>query len=132
MEKKPVQVFPIHDYLRSKLCDLYENDCIFDKFECAWGGNDQALVTGSYHNMFHVIDQDGENDVCLEASKVAKKPIRVTSPKKIAASKKRPKDDINVETIDFNRKILHAAWHPRENIIAVAATNNLFLYAQDK
>lgn len=40
MENRPVQTFHIHEYLRSKLCDLYENDCIFDKFECAWSGDD--------------------------------------------------------------------------------------------
>lgn len=31
----------VHDYLRSKLCSLYESDCIFDKFECAWNGSDR-------------------------------------------------------------------------------------------
>lgn len=35
MESKPVKTIYIHDHLRSKLCDLYENDCIFDKFECS-------------------------------------------------------------------------------------------------
>lgn len=38
MESKPVQTILIHD-LRSKLCDLYENDCIFDKFECTVSGD---------------------------------------------------------------------------------------------
>ena len=33
MDSHPVKVINIHDYLRGKLCDLYENDCIFDKFE---------------------------------------------------------------------------------------------------
>ena len=33
-EDRPVKTIRIHDYLKSKLCDLYENDCIFDKFEC--------------------------------------------------------------------------------------------------
>ena len=28
---KPLRTIRIHDYLRTKLCDLYENDCIFDK-----------------------------------------------------------------------------------------------------
>lgn len=41
MESKPVKTIPIHDHLRGKLCDLYENDCIFDKFECVWGGDDK-------------------------------------------------------------------------------------------
>ncbi|TNM99272.1 hypothetical protein fugu_013836 [Takifugu bimaculatus] len=32
MERKPLETYQVHDYLRSKLCSLYENDCIFDKF----------------------------------------------------------------------------------------------------
>jgi serine/threonine-protein phosphatase 2A regulatory subunit B len=41
MESRPVKTIPIHDHLRGKLCDLYENDCIFDKFECMWAGDDK-------------------------------------------------------------------------------------------
>ena len=34
----PVETFPVHSFLSQKLCTLYENDCIFDKFEiCFWG-----------------------------------------------------------------------------------------------
>ncbi|KOB71266.1 Serine/threonine-protein phosphatase 2A 55 kDa regulatory subunit B [Operophtera brumata] len=40
-------------------------------------------------------------------------------------------DEISVDCLDFNKKILHTAWHPHESIIAVAATNNLFIF-QDK
>jgi serine/threonine-protein phosphatase 2A regulatory subunit B len=39
MESKPVKTINIHDHLRGKLCDLYENDCIFDKFECTFSGD---------------------------------------------------------------------------------------------
>jgi serine/threonine-protein phosphatase 2A regulatory subunit B len=39
MENKPVKTINIHDHLRQKLCDLYENDCIFDKFECTFSGD---------------------------------------------------------------------------------------------
>ncbi|KJE94048.1 protein phosphatase-2A subunit-alpha [Capsaspora owczarzaki ATCC 30864] len=130
MESRPVQTFHIHEYLRSKLCDLYENDCIFDKFECSWSGDDQNIITGSYHNMFHIFDAAGTTDICLEATKTEKKPIKINTSKKQAGGKKKAKDEINPESIDFNRKILHTAWHPRQNLVAVAATNNLFLYAQ--
>ena len=41
MESRPVEVYPVHDYLRSRLCSLYENDCIFDKFECGFNGDDR-------------------------------------------------------------------------------------------
>jgi serine/threonine-protein phosphatase 2A regulatory subunit B len=41
MENRPVETYCVHDYLRNKLCILYENDCIFDKFECSWSSNDE-------------------------------------------------------------------------------------------
>ena len=56
--------------------------------------------------------------------------------KKPAAAKpklglgRKKKEEVAVESIDFNKKILHAAWHPHENSIAVAATNNLFVFSQ--
>lgn len=37
----------IHD-LTSQLCDLYENDSIFDKFECCLSGDGLRVATGSY------------------------------------------------------------------------------------
>ena len=40
MESRPVEVYPVHDYLRSRLCTLYEKDSIFDRFECGWNGDD--------------------------------------------------------------------------------------------
>ena len=46
---------------------------------------------------------------------------------KVSTGGKRKKDEIYVDSLDFNKKILHTAWHPSENVIAVAATNNLFL-----
>ena len=39
MESRPLKTIQIHDHLRGKLCDLYENDCIFDKFECMFSGD---------------------------------------------------------------------------------------------
>lgn len=132
MENKPVKSIPIHDYLRSKLCDLYENDCIFDKFECTMSGDGTQLLTGSYHNYFHIYDKNGKNDVCIEASKYAQKPKKsssITNKMKLGRKKEPKKDDINPDTIEFTKKALHVAWHPRENLIAIGAANNLYLYA---
>jgi serine/threonine-protein phosphatase 2A regulatory subunit B len=39
MESQPVEVIPIHEYIRPRLCDLYESDFIFDKFECTASAN---------------------------------------------------------------------------------------------
>ncbi|XP_031563051.1 serine/threonine-protein phosphatase 2A 55 kDa regulatory subunit B beta isoform-like [Actinia tenebrosa] len=131
MEKQPVEVYSVHDYLRSKLCSLYENDCIFDKFECVWNGDDSSIMTGSYNNFFHIFDRNTKNDLCLEASRESSKPKQVLKPRRVAVTGKRKKDDITVECLDFSKKILHTAWHPKENIIAVAATNNLYLFQEE-
>lgn len=121
----------VHEYLRTKLCSLYENDCIFDKFECCWNGSDSSIMTGSYNNFFRVFDRNNKKDVTMEASKDIIKPKTILKPRKVYTGNKRKKDEISVDCLDFNKKILHTAWHPLENILAVAATNNLFIF-QDK
>ncbi|KAJ3180876.1 protein phosphatase 2A regulatory subunit cdc55 [Irineochytrium annulatum] len=134
METKPVQTINIHDHLRSKLCDLYENDCIFDKFECTFSGDGTHVLTGSYSNFFHIYDCVNKSTTILQADKSAFKAKRVGSTKnKAGAPPKRTskrEEFMNVETLEFGKKILHASWHPRENTIALAATNNLFLFQQ--
>lgn len=34
-----------------QLCDLYENDSIFDKFECCLSGDGSRVSTGSYRSL---------------------------------------------------------------------------------
>uniref|UniRef100_A0A4W5QP33 Serine/threonine-protein phosphatase 2A 55 kDa regulatory subunit B n=1 Tax=Hucho hucho TaxID=62062 RepID=A0A4W5QP33_9TELE len=178
MENRPVETYQVHEYLRSKLCSLYENDCIFDKFECCWNGSDRqetlalslfkaictynvvlwttflpickfkeylwriindplfpsflsAIMTGSYNNFFRMFDRNTRKDITLEASRESSKPRATLKPRKVSTGGKRKKDEISVDSLDFNKKILHTAWHPKENVIAVAATNNLYIF-QDK
>ncbi|KDE05543.1 protein phosphatase PP2A regulatory subunit B [Microbotryum lychnidis-dioicae p1A1 Lamole] len=136
MESRPVQTINVHDHLRSKLCDLYENDCIFDKFECTFSGDGQHVLSGSYNNHFHIYDKEATTDIVLQADKSAFKAKKIGGNKaKQGAGAKgaqgaNKKPIIDVDSIDFNKKILHASWHPRESTIAIAATNNLFLYSQ--
>ncbi|KAL1935191.1 hypothetical protein VTP01DRAFT_4331 [Rhizomucor pusillus] len=135
MEKKPIATVNIHDHLRSKLCDLYENDCIFDKFECTFSGDGSHLMTGSYSNNLHIYNKDTLAEINLQADKGAFKAKRLGSAKNkmvLGGNRnggiKNRRDD--VDAVDFNKKILHASWHPRENSIAVAATNNLFIFTE--
>lgn len=130
MESRPVETYQVHEYLRSKLCSLYENDCIFDKFECAWSGNDRHVITGSYNNFFRIFDRELKKDITLEASRETKdiKPRTVLKSKKVCQGGRKKKDEISVDSLDFQRKILHTAWHPNQNVLAIAATNNLYLF----
>ncbi|GHJ88454.1 hypothetical protein NliqN6_4856 [Naganishia liquefaciens] len=132
-EKAPVKKINIHEHLRGKLCDLYENDCIFDKFECTWSGNGDQVLTGSYHNYFRIYDvnDSGDKDAVLQADKSAFKAKKIGGPKGQGKGPNNTgkKEGLQTENIDFAKKILHGSWHPRENTIAIAATNNLFLYS---
>lgn len=81
------------------------------------------MLTGSYHNYFRIYDTDTLNDVVLQADKSAFKAKKIGGP--LAGNKNmrngpKLRDAMQLDTLDFNKKILHASWHPRENTIAVS------------
>ncbi|KAL9267762.1 Serine/threonine protein phosphatase 2A 55 kDa regulatory subunit B beta isoform-like protein [Drosera capensis] len=140
MDSGPVATFQVHEHLRPRLCDLYENDSIFDKFECCLSGDGQRVATGSYSNLFRVFGRaPGSTEATsLEASK---NPMRrqVQTPSRPARSltsmtrivrrgAESPGADANGNSFDFTSKLLHLAWHPTENSIACAAANSLYMY----
>ncbi|GFP58184.1 protein phosphatase PP2A regulatory subunit B [Trichoderma asperellum] len=155
MERQPVKTIPIHEHLRPRLCDTYENDSIFDKFEVVFSGDAKNVMTGSYNNNFMIYpsDPDKEVEVVLQADKSAFKAKKVgvptpinssTSPTAANGGKKggsragspaggaqgqRMRKETDADQIDFNKKILHMSWHPFEDSIAIAATNNLFVFS---
>lgn len=155
MERQPVKTIPIHEHLRPRLCDTYENDSIFDKFEVVFSGDAKNVMTGSYNNNFMIYpsDPDKEVEVVLQADKSAFKAKKVgvptpinsaTSPTAANGGKKggsragspaggaqgqRMRKETDADQIDFNKKILHMSWHPFEDSIAIAATNNVSLPA---
>jgi len=118
-EDKPVRTIRIHDYLKPKLCDLYENDCIFDKFECTLSKTGDHLLTGSYHNYFMIYDIQGSRDDALRM-KLGRGPSRKSDV------------ELNADNIDYTKKVLHVSWHPENDIVAVATNNNLYLYAAEE
>ncbi|WVZ01199.1 hypothetical protein V8G54_027268 [Vigna mungo] len=141
MDSGPVATFQVHEYLRPKLCDLYENDSIFDKFECCLSGDGLRVATGSYSNLFRVFGcaPGSAEATTLEASK---NPMRrqVPTPSRPSRSlgnsltrvvrrgAEAPGVDANGNSFDFTTKLLHLAWHPSENSIACAAANSLYMY----
>lgn len=96
-----------------------------------------VVMTGSYNNFFRMFNRDQRRDATLEASREHSLPLQLLKPRRVCAGgggggcSKRKKDEISVDSLDFNKKILHTAWHPNDNIIAVATINNLYIF-QDK
>ncbi|KAF7195544.1 Protein phosphatase PP2A regulatory subunit B [Pseudocercospora fuligena] len=147
MERQPVKTIPIHEHLRPRLCDTYENDSIFDKFEVVFSGDAKNVMTGSYNNNFMIYpsEEGKDTEVVLQADKSAfkAKKVGIPTPMNAAGAKdgkkgsrasspagaQRMRKETDADQIDFNKKILHMSWHPQEDSIAIAATNNLFVFS---
>lgn len=110
MDAEPVKVFEVHEHIKSKLYELYENDGLFDKFECAFSPTSLHALTGSYSNNFAVFD-------CVSGDA---KYLQAVNPRERRKKK--------TDTLNFSEKILHAAWHPTNNLVAIAAQNYIYLY----
>lgn len=181
MELKPVKTINVHEHLRDRLCDTYENDAIFDKFEVQFSGDSKSVMTGSYNNSFMIYpnivnggseiktkmnrrkedvfdedDDDEDNDVespglptdaypqspssqmgdeeqeeiILQADKSAFKSKKMGN----SGTRRRLMSGVgsggnDFDNIDFKKSILHLSWHPREDSVAIAATNNLYIFS---
>lgn len=119
MPNKPVSKIQIYEPLKSKLCELYENECIFDKFSISSSPCSNYFVTGMFNSNFHVCDRNGDMNTQFELN-FNKKLITKQIPRK------------HFETLgpnyDFTQKILRSAWHPNLNCVAVACLNCLYFY----
>eukprot|EP00898_Chlorokybus_atmophyticus_P002235 jgi/Chlat1/3011/Chrsp201S03280 len=140
MESSPVATFKVHEQLRPKLCDLYENDSIFDKFECAVSSRGDQIATGSYSNLFRLFNTsiNGDEGLTLECSKTPLRRVQVPpsgksgsrlsnlarGAKRNGATSPGGSDTVN----DYGAKLLHMAWLPKANMIACAAANSLYMF----
>lgn len=181
MELKPLKTINVHEHLRDRLCDTYENDAIFDKFEVQFSGDNKSVMTGSYNNNFMIypsavgglqaaeskefefknkkgldeddedsdeddvesppaagaypqspnaLDDDEQEEIVLQADKSAfklkKMGLELTLRRRLMSGV--GSGDHN-DYIDFKKSILHLAWHPQEDSVAIAATNNLYIFS---
>ena len=70
---------------RAQLVDLYENDCIFDKFDACFSGSGAHVATGSYSNCFRVVARADASDATLEASRDPQRKRLSVPPSKVRA-----------------------------------------------
>jgi len=110
-EKKPLRVIQFQDHIIPKLCDLYENNCIFDKFECCWSNNSLRILTGSYNNNFYFSDVFSK---------------RITS---MTATRPNTNTGISIgNRIQYSKKVTHTAYHPKQDIMAIGAKDFGYIY----
>ncbi|KAA0150344.1 hypothetical protein FNF27_04818 [Cafeteria roenbergensis] len=129
-ERRPLLVVPVHEHLRPRLCDLYENDSIFDKFEIAVSADGRHLLTGTYNDTVKIFDtvHGQETHVSLATMQQARPAVRRSldpSDRDAMAAAAAAGPDAQ---LDFARKVLHYAWHPESDTVAIAGLNNLHIY----
>ena len=119
MPKTPVNNVQLYEPLKSKLCDFYENDCIFDKFDLSLSGCSNYYVSGIFDNKFHICDISGTQNLQFELN-FRKKTLYRKIPKNFYEQ--------IPNNFDFNKKVLKTAWAPNTNCIVIASLNCLFFY----
>lgn len=143
MPTTPVVTYNIHEHLRPKLCDLYNNDAIFDKFDCCISGDGSHFATGSYSNHMRIFSNGvgSKEGTTVEASRNSyrKRTQQVASRARRSSLSNLTRGfygqgndvsdtGINEISCDLNSKLLHLAWHPKTNLIACSTGNSLFMY----
>lgn len=123
MEREPVQTMVVDERLGEQLSELYENDSIFDKFEAKFSADAKKVVTGGYNNEFMIWDAvDGKMLSCIDLVEADKafddsRIVVDTSPRVQGAP-----------LIGTEKKILHCAYHPCDDILGIAGQAGLFLF----
>ena len=57
------------------------------------------------------------------------RPRQLLKPKRVSQTARRNRrEEIHPDSLEFSKKILHCAYHPTDNIIAIATAHNLFTY----
>jgi serine/threonine-protein phosphatase 2A regulatory subunit B len=116
--KKPVANITVQDSLKSKLCEIFENDSIFDKFSVACSNDSNTMITGNYNNTFHMMDLDGSNTQYELNYK------KQTVNKPVVPGKMSP-----IAKMDYLKKATALDFHPKKNSVAIASLNCFFIYS---
>jgi serine/threonine-protein phosphatase 2A regulatory subunit B len=127
--RRPCRSFNVTDYLEKRLCEVYESETIFDKFDLAISPDSSRLLTGAYDSSAHVIDLNAETNCAIDVSFNEKRGHRVGLTRGYRGRRLTP---VNERQPDMSQKVALCAWHPRENTIAVAKHNALFVYTERK
>ncbi|KAG8071459.1 hypothetical protein GUJ93_ZPchr0006g46272 [Zizania palustris] len=144
VESSPVSTYKVHEFLRPKLSELYNDDYIFDRFSCCASKGGDYFATGSYSNTFKVFSRAAANPNGATTLEASTNPYRIQS---FASAKstqgllsnfargiqRKGQDGLRSDgredtQCNMESKVTHLAWHPTENFIVCPANNSLYMY----
>lgn len=123
MDKCPMKTIQVSEHLRPMLGELYETDCIFDKFNVSFSPDGKRVVTGTYNNEFAIWDVNGDlvssiDLVDADRSFDALRDIEMVVEAGVE----------NRNVIQAGKKILRCIYHPIDDSLAVVGQTGLFLF----
>jgi len=71
--KGPVKSFNVNDYMEKKLCEVYESETIFDKFDMQVSPDGSMVLTGSYNSSLHLLDITNLSNTSIEVKFMEKR-----------------------------------------------------------
>lgn len=117
--RKPLLNICVQESVKSKLVNLYEADCINDKFTVACSKDGSTLATGTYNNCFHILNLANASNCQYELNFKKSTICRPINPGKCPP----------ILNLDSRRKTSVMAYHPTNHSIATASLNCLFIYS---
>lgn len=125
MQGAVVASYHCTDYFEKNLCNLYEDDSIYDRFFLDVSPCSKFMLTGAYNKSGHVMDIEGSYNVSMPCEFDGRRNKMQGKLRKYTSHKKVPPLDGD---IDMKKKVMSGCWNPKENIAALAFRNCIFLY----
>jgi serine/threonine-protein phosphatase 2A regulatory subunit B len=143
MEGKPIESYYVQEAMQplvNTVADLAEERIMSDSFTCNWSGDERGIVTGSYQNIFRVVDRSLGKDYAYGLSR--KESLSLAREDPLTCLKKDGMEPALIKNKrkagwkeklrkGLDRRVLVNAWHPKENLIAVAVKDELYFYEED-
>lgn len=129
-QNEPLFKYMLYEPIINKLSYLYQNDFFKDKFSLANDPEGKFIITGGYNNMFHVIDVDQRLNSQIVLDDTNDKALNTNIIRKVNSKGScfYKKDEPDMSTFNFEKKITSVALSPIENFCMLACLNCIFTY----
>jgi serine/threonine-protein phosphatase 2A regulatory subunit B len=127
---EPLFKFMLYEPIINKLSHLYQNDYFKDKFSLSNDAEGKFLLTGGYNNMFHIIDTEQRLNSQIVLDDSNEKSLNTNIIRKVNSKGScfYKKDEPDMGTFNFDKKITSVALSPVENFSMLACLNCIYTY----
>lgn len=143
MSKNAVENYVIQDFLNNEevLSTMYDQECLFDRFDARFNKDDNSIVTGTYNGMFAVKERaTGKNAAAsfymtnlefMGHGSTSHNLEPYVIPNENGTSLEDSCKIIDPCDMKFDQKVTTLDCHPTENLLAIGAEHMLLIVKSD-